>query len=384
MPNDYYSPSFTGQRHALVKAEHFEAMDGALEAAFDKLPRLRALLEDRVTAVRATGGPTNYTVTMDRPPTEYTDGMALQVRFPVANAANPNLDILNPEGVRLGAKPIKQVDGTDLTPGHVARHARAELYYVAEGAGYWTLGAGARGARGETGPPDGTFSINASKELVFTPTGSGGPTNLGKVAFLWRDDYAAGTTYKFLDIVRASGRLYLHVGLADTTGTPVTDTAVWQELARDGDDGSDAALRYLFSASTSISNPVAGDVRLNNASPASVTSIAIDDIDADSNDLGGYWATLDDTGIAGNHGMLFIRDRGDRDLLVYKVTAVADNSGWSRLTVSHVAGTSLPADNAALDVWFQPSGPSPIRVLTQAQYDAISVKDPATFYYIRS
>ena len=383
MSNDYFVQAFAGTEHGLARAAQIIEALNAVQAGFAKLPRLRALLEDRVTGVVLTGGPTAYVATMDSPPTEYRDGIAINARFPVANQPNPTLDLLDPDGNALGAKPIRQVDGSVLTAGHVAAHSRAELYYVTQGAGYWVLGAGARGAEGRPGPPAGDFSLNAAKELIFTPTDGAAPTNLGKVAPLDRGDYAAGTTYRFLDIAKSGSTLYLHVGTADTTGTAVTDTVVWQPLARDGDDGSDAALAYRFSASTSMANPAAGDIRLNHATPASVTQIAIDDTDADSNDIGAYWATLDDTGIAGNYGTLFIRDRDDRDLLIYKVTAVADNSGWTRLTVTHVAGTSLPADNAALDVWFVPAGPSPIRVLTQSQYDA-ATKDAATFYYIRA
>ena len=380
MSNDYYRQGFAGTEHGLARAAQIRESLNAIEAGFARLPDERALKEDRVSAIVLTGGPLNYIGEMAEPPVAYVDGIALNCRFPVANEPNPTLDLRDPGGALLGAKPIRQVDGSALTAGHVAANARAELYYVTEGAGYWVLGAGARGAEGRPGPPAGDFSLNAAKELIFTPTDGAAPTNLGKVAPLWRGDYAGGTTYRFLDIVRSGSKNYLHIGTADTTGTAVTDTAVWSELAR---DAYDAALRYAFSSSLSMSNPAAGDIRLNNATPASVTQIAIDDTDSDGNDLAAYWATLDDTGIAGNYGTLFLRDQSDGSVLVYKVTAVADNSGWTRLTVSHVAGTSLPANDAALGAWFVPAGPAPVRVLTQVQYNA-ATKDAATFYYVPS
>ena len=388
--NPYYREAFSGTEHGLARATQIRDSLISVQEGFAKLPDPRALFEDRVSALVLTGGPTAYVGTMDSPPVAYVDGIAINARFPVANAPNPTLDLLDPDGNALGAKPIRQVDGTALTAGHVAANARAELYYVGVGAGYWVLGAGARGAPGPATAPDGTFSLNAARELIFTPADGVTPANsLGKAAMLYRGVYSGVTTYRFLDIVKSGTTLYLHVGTADTAGVPVTNTAVWQPLARDGNDGNDgadgldAALKYAFSTSTSITNPAAGDIRLNNATPASVTQIAIDDTDADANDLAAYWATLDDTGIVGNYGMLFIRDRTDDDLLIYKVTAVADNSGWTRLTVTHVAGTSRPADNAALAVWFQPAGPSPIRVLSQSAYDA-ATKDAATFYYIEA
>ena len=132
-------------------------------AGFDKLPPLRALLEDRVTAVVATtSNGQAFTVTMTPAPTAYADGMALNVRFPTASQANPTLDILDANGMGLGAKPIRDVGGDALSSGHIAQHSRAELYYVTQGSGYWVLGAG--GARGPAGPPtapDGTCSASS-------------------------------------------------------------------------------------------------------------------------------------------------------------------------------------------------------------------------------
>ena len=235
--NDYYTEAFAGVPHGLAKSEQIVESLQAIEAAFDKLPRLRAFLEDRVTAAVATGGPVSYVVMLAHPPRMYVDGMALNVRFPVTNAALPTLDVVGVDGSALGAKPIRQVDGSNLDAGHIAMNARAELYYVDVGGGYWTVGAGARGPQGIPGPPDGTFSLNTDKHLVFTASdGVTDPTNLGPVAPVFQGDYDAAETYSFLHMVRAGGRLYLHVGPTDTTGTAVTDASVWQQYSRDGND----------------------------------------------------------------------------------------------------------------------------------------------------
>ena len=377
MANDYYNQAFTGQRHGLVKVEQFIASLNAIEGAFVKLPGLRALLEDRVSAFAATGGPVNFTVTMTSPPSAYTDGIALQVRFPVANEPNPTLDILDENGVSLGAKAIKQVDGTNLSDGHIAENARAELYYVAEGAGFWTLGAGARGAQGQPGPPAGTFSLDLSTgELQFTPTG-GAAYDVGRAIFQHKEAYSSATEYSFLDIVTSGGTHYLHIGTADTTGTAVTDTSVWLALV---EDGRNSTLHYAFSTSTTMADPTAGDIRLNHATPNSVTRIAIDDTDADGNDLAGLITSWDDRGVSADYGTLFIRDRSNEDLLAYRLTGVTDNSGWTRLDVTHLAGSSLPADDAELDVWFMAKGAINIVSNTENEYTALATKDSATFY----
>lgn len=344
---DYYAAAFTGQRHSLVKAEHFMAMDAALVAAFNKLPGLRALLEDRVTAVVATGGPTNFTVRMNPAPTAYTDGMALQVRFPVANAANPNMDILNDQGVSLGAKPIKQVDGTNLSAGHVARHARAELYYVAEGSGYWTLGAGARGAQGPAGPPDGTFSVNASGELIFTPTGGGGATNLGRVRPYFQGAYSSNTTYRFFDLVRSGAYLYVYINATSAAGQPVTNTAYWQRYS---DLPVDGGMLVEFRTATSQADPGNGRMRFNHATPASVTAIYLDDQDTNGNNLAAWVDTWDDFGDDPNAQLVIRGTGGNTEALVFNLTAVAALSGYRRLTVRHVAGSALPSNGDIVSV----------------------------------
>ena len=99
--------------------------------------------------------------------------MALNVRFPQVNEGNPTLDILDANGVSLGAKPIRDVNGAALTANHLAANVRAELYYVDHGGGYWVLGAGgARGEPGPAGPPDGEFYIiSGTTQLGFRDTG---------------------------------------------------------------------------------------------------------------------------------------------------------------------------------------------------------------------
>ena len=351
--NDWFNAAFAGVPHGLVRAEHFNALVEALQTSFALLPSRDALLQDRVTAAIATGGPVHYQVVLDHPPDAYRDAITLNIRWPVANDPDPTLSVVGADGAPLGQKPIRQVDGTALSANHFAAHSRGELYYVTQGAGYWILGAGARGIQGPAGPPDGTFSLNSSSELIFTPTG-GGSTNLGPAAMRWRGAYSASTTYSFLNIVGSGATKYLHVGTADTTGTAVTDTSVWQPLAR---DGYDAAVAWNFSTSTTMADPAAGDVRLNNAAPASVTRIAVDDTDADGNGVGGWVATFDDTGeSATGHGTLFIRDVANDNLLIYRVTGLSDNSGWTRLDVTHLSGTARPADDARLAVWFVPTG----------------------------
>lgn len=348
MPNsgEYYVEGFTGQEHALIKVEQIVASLQALATGLNRLPGVRELHEDRVTAVTATGGPTNYTVTMNPAPTAYTDGMALNVRFPVANEPNPTLSVLGPGNTSLGTKPIRQVDGSALGASHVAANARAELYYVAEGSGFWTLGAGARGIQGLPGPPDGTFSVNSMKELIFTATG-GSVTNLGAIAPLFQGIYSAGTEYSFMDLVRSGAYLYLYINLTPSTGTAVTTATHWQRYS---DLPVDGGMLVEFRTATSQGDPGNGRMRFNNSTLASVTEIYLDDQDTNGNDLAAWVQSWDDYGAAPNAQLVIKGTGGNTETIIFNLTAVQDLSGYSKLTVSHVAGTDLPANGDVVSV----------------------------------
>lgn len=213
--------------------EHVQAFIDEVEEAFNKLPERRALLEDRVTAVRATVANGTYTVTMDSPPSQYTDGLALNVRFPQANEENPMLEVIGEDGMSLGAKPIRDVRRQPLTANHISANTRAELYYVAHGGGYWIIGAGAAvGEIGPVGPPDGEFYILDTNHLGFRSTDGTPIVDFGPIFPKWRGPYSGTETYQYLDLVRSGSYRHLHVGLADTTGTATTDTSVWQRLQK--------------------------------------------------------------------------------------------------------------------------------------------------------
>ena len=347
MANDYYQAQFSGVPHGLAKTEQIVESLNAIEAGFERLPALRPLLEDRVTAAVATGGPNAYVVNIAHPPAAYTDGMALNVRFPTVNAQAPTLDLQDMNGVALGAKPIRQVDGTTLSAGHIAADARAELYYVGVGQGYWVLGAGARGARGQAGPPDGVFSLNASKELVFTPGDSGDPTNLGRVAPLYKGTYDAAVEYVWLDIVRTGRSLYLHTGLMATTGTATTDATVWQRLA---DPGADAGVVMEFRTATSQGDPGDGRMRYNSATLSSVTRIWMDNEDADGNDMSA-WIDLWDNYGADPNAHIVVRELLDRSSVsIFALTQVVALTGYRRLDVTHVAGSTRPTNGGLVSV----------------------------------
>ena len=104
------------------------------------------------------------------------------------------------------------------------------------------------------------------------------------------------------------------------------------------------AWKYTFDSSTTMGDPAAGNVRLNNASLGSVTNIAFDAQTAESNDISDLIASIDDGTNSSHEGFITIRKSGaPATFAVYAVTnAVTDNTAWLQVPVTHVAsGGSL-------------------------------------------
>lgn len=103
--------------------------------------------------------------------------------------------------------------------------------------------------------------------------------------------------------------------------------------------GADAGMRYSFETSTSMAAPASGGVRLNNASLASVTAIAVNAVDAGGVDVSDFVATWDDSTNAVK-GYVEVRKEGSGATLgLYSVASVTDNSTWLQIAVSYVSGS---------------------------------------------
>jgi hypothetical protein len=132
-------------------------------------------------------------------------------------------------------------------------------------------------------------------------------------------------------------------------GSNVTDSA-YQAIARD--PGSEVALQqriynqylsstdvlgvpfgWTFHTSVSETDPGPGYLRLNNATAASATELYISDTDANGNPVGVWLDTL-------LSSQFVIRSaQRPNQIAVYSVTSVSDETGWHKLTITHVDGT---------------------------------------------
>jgi hypothetical protein len=103
--------------------------------------------------------------------------------------------------------------------------------------------------------------------------------------------------------------------------------------------GADAGMRYAFESSTSMAAPASGGIRLNNASLASVTAIAVNATNADAVDVSDFVATWDDSTNTVK-GYVEVRKEGSGSVLgIYQITSVTDNTSWLQLAVTYVSGS---------------------------------------------
>lgn len=121
-----------------------------------------------------------------------------------------------------------------------------------------------------------------------------------------------------------------------------------------------AGFQFVFDNQTTMADPGAGVVRFNNATIASVTAIAIDNLSADTGnpDVSPWVLTFDDsTNTATAKGLLRFRKVGDAAVYVdFSVTGLTDNDVWMQLSVSHVGSSGSIVDGDVLVTNFSRSG----------------------------
>lgn len=121
--------------------------------------------------------------------------------------------------------------------------------------------------------------------------------------------------------------------------------------------GAMPAVGWNFDTSTTDADPGAGDVRFNHATPASVTSIYFDNADRDGTTQTTWLDSWDDSTATIKGTIVFVPAATPSAKLVYNVTgSVTDGTGYRKVAVTHVAGTTLPSASAHLGVSFSRSG----------------------------
>lgn len=120
------------------------------------------------------------------------------------------------------------------------------------------------------------------------------------------------------------------------------------------------AWKYTFDSSTVSADPGTGDVRLNHATLASVTSIIIDAQTADTGnpDVSDLIASIDDGTNSTHEGYIFIRKQGTPGtFMAYSVTgAITDSTTHLTIPVTHSASAGSLTNADTLYISFSRSG----------------------------
>ena len=114
---------------------------------------------------------------------------------------------------------------------------------------------------------------------------------------------------------------------------------------------------YTFSTDTGDADPGAGTFRFDNATPASITYIYIDNADAAGNTQTAWLDSFDDSTNTAIKGELTFYQRTSNVSMTLNVTgSVTDGTGYRKVAVTHVSGLTLFTDGAELGVLFSRAG----------------------------
>lgn len=120
------------------------------------------------------------------------------------------------------------------------------------------------------------------------------------------------------------------------------------------------AWKYTFDNSTSMADPGTGEFRLDNATLASVTNIAISATTSDTGnpDVSDLIASIDDGTNSAHEGYIFLRKSGAPETFVaFNVTStITDNTAWLQIPVTHAASGGSLSNADTLYISFTRSG----------------------------
>jgi hypothetical protein len=136
-----------------------------------------------------------------------------------------------------------------------------------------------------------------------------------------------------------------------------------------------AGVVYAFDAGTTDADPGSGNVRFNNAAPASATEIYLDDLEVNGVNLDGLWTGAVDR--------LFVKSLGEPGKFhIFDVSAQTDQTGYHKLTVAHVDGAGVFATGDLLVIEPTVAGPARVGSHTVATLPGASGSGAGAMIYV--
>ena len=193
-----------------------------------------------------------------------------------------------------------------------------------------------------------------------------------------RGDYSSVTTYSYQDEVRDQGSTWRYINSAPGSGNapptlPTTENTYWRLVAQKGDTGATGpqgpqgdpgptgaaaplSLDYLFSTATS-GDPGSGTVRIDNASPVSLTEIAFSETDRLGTDRSGLLAIFDDSTNPKKARVDLIDVANASNWICLRLTGtLVDNGSWDSFAAEYVDHAGTIANGSRVSVVVSPSG----------------------------
>lgn len=129
-----------------------------------------------------------------------------------------------------------------------------------------------------------------------------------------------------------------------------------------GGPGDPGGLSYLWNTNTASSDPGAGLLKVNNATPGSASLLFISETDNDANAIAAYLATFDD-GTSTVKGQLVIRDPASpANLLILDITGtLTDNGGWDTFSITPKLSIGTLTNNLPVRLFFAPKGDAGVK-----------------------
>tara|TARA_R110001583_G_scaffold42249_3_gene134288 strand:+ start:82 stop:2136 length:2055 start_codon:yes stop_codon:yes gene_type:complete len=140
-----------------------------------------------------------------------------------------------------------------------------------------------------------------------------------------------------------------------------------------------AGVSMQYSTTTTDSDPGAGFIRLNNTSLNSATIMYVDDSDG-TTDISA-WVQSWDNSSSGSKGFITLSGNPNSasPLVIFKVNgAVTDASGYTKIPVAYVSGSTSITNSAEISVQFSPAGDGDVAGLDYTFSTTTTDSDPGT------
>lgn len=197
-------------------------------------------------------------------------------------------------------------------------------------------------------------SIPSGSKVYITKVGT--PATF--IAFTLSSTATDAGTYDSFPITSVSNGGTLSNG--DTVSVVFMPAGTTGSNGSNGSNGTDPGIRWLFSATTTMADPSAGNIRLNNATLASVTAIAVHYSSGETGNpsVSSFVQSWDDSSSTTNRGHLVIKKASTpQNFVILNITsAITDNTTWGQFTVAYIGGSGSFSAADTLSVQFYRTG----------------------------